>query len=84
MTDLAGYVTAGGPGCGLIQQFGNFPRAGENPDEPGNNFEASVRAGYTFDGQFLFRSADVSAGQQVLFDLAEDTGAVYACNIRVP
>jgi hypothetical protein len=65
--------------------YGNFPRAGQNRDEPGNDFEQSVRAGYTFTGQFEFRSAQVSQGQSVLFDLAQDgTGAVYACNIRVP
>lgn len=88
MSDLTGYVVSGhdAGGCGLIQQHGNFPRAGQNLDEPNNNFEASVHAGYTATGQFVFRSAKVSAGQSVLFDLILDsaTATVIADNVRVP
>jgi hypothetical protein len=88
MTNLSGYVTSASPrgGCGQIQQYGNFPRVGQNADEPGNNFEDSVHQGFTYDGQFEFRSAQVSEGQSVLFDLVEDalSGGVLADNVRVP
>ncbi len=86
MTNLSGYVVYGNDagGAGLVQQFGNFPRVGQNLDEPGNNFEASVRAGYTATGQFIFSNAQVSAGQEVVFDLVQGVRDVEAMNVRVP
>jgi hypothetical protein len=88
MTDVSGYVTSANPnggGC-LIQQYGNFPRFEQASDEPGNNFEESVRAGYTFDGQFVCKGYFLSEGQSVLFDIAAGTSVQgnYAVNVRVP
>ena len=86
MSDLSGYVVCGhdAGGSGLVQQFGNFARAGQNADEPGNNFEQSVKQGLAFTGRFTFSSAQVSAGQQVLFDLEQGAREVEACNVRTP
>ena len=87
LTNIAGYVVAakGTSTLGSIQQFGNFRNA-TNPNAPGQpTFEESSRLGYSQDGCFPFFAADVSPGQQVIFDLALNSfyGA-YATNVRVP
>lgn len=84
LTNLTGFVewvNAAVP-CGMIQQFGNFPRADQDVDEPGNAFEFSAR--YQPSGRFSFNGYAVSAGQQVLFDIAQGPYAAYATNVRVP
>ena len=75
-------VERGGPAGGMIQAFGNFPRRDQNADEPGANFHPAAR--YSSDGQFQFSDYYVSAGQQVLFDIAQGLSAPYATNVRVP
>jgi len=86
MSNVAGWVISANPDGGycLIQQFGNFPRADQNVDEPGNTFEESVQRGYTFTGQFVCQGYALSVGQQVLFDIAEGSPLNFATNVRVP
>lgn len=83
MTDVAGYVTYAKDGVGEIQAFGNFPNCYETFDSP-RNFHPAARPGITFTGQFVFVGADVSEGQQVLFDIAADGAFNKAVNVRVP
>jgi hypothetical protein len=86
LTDRAGYVLYGEGETyrGAIQQCGNFP-CPTNMLAPGQPTpEESYRRGYTLDGCFYFRGYDVSAGQQVVFDLAQGRWGAYATNVRVP
>jgi hypothetical protein len=88
LTNIPGEVTWSdeipltGSVVGSIQAFGNFPRDDQNVDEPGNHFEPAVQ--YSRDGAFQFSGYDVSAGQSVLFDIAQGPHAAYATNVRVP
>ena len=86
MTNLSGYIVAApGEFLGELVQFGNFPNP-TNPFAPGQPTpEESYRRGYTSDGHFYFRDAQVSVGQEVLFDVAlGGVVGIEAVNIRVP
>jgi len=90
MRGLVGSIKSVNGGTGSIQTHGNFPRTEESADSPGNNFHAAVRAGYTFNGQFVYQfDPGFAPGDLVIFDIA--AGPIippstapknYATNVR--